>query len=68
MNFIHVSGRMKEASIQPRREYQPKPRMSLDFSDNSQHNGGISNATTPKPSGKRWQIGETEGYRIQNPV
>ncbi|KAH0628337.1 hypothetical protein JD844_009346 [Phrynosoma platyrhinos] len=42
--------RIKEASVQPRREYQPKPRMSLDFStDNSQHNGGINTATTPKP-------------------
>uniref|UniRef100_A0A8D0HN05 SH3 domain containing GRB2 like 2, endophilin A1 n=1 Tax=Sphenodon punctatus TaxID=8508 RepID=A0A8D0HN05_SPHPU len=44
--------RIKDASDQPRREYQPKPRMSLDFSsiDNNQHNGGISNAGTPKPS------------------
>ncbi|XP_003216481.2 endophilin-A1 [Anolis carolinensis] len=44
--------RIKDASLQPRREYQPKPRMSLDFSsDNPQHNGGINTATTPKPSG-----------------
>ncbi|XP_077201261.1 endophilin-A1 isoform X3 [Paroedura picta] len=45
--------RIKEAAIQPRREYQPKPRMSLDFgsNENAQHNGGISHATTPKPSG-----------------
>nr|XP_020634142.1 endophilin-A1 [Pogona vitticeps] len=44
--------RIKDASSQPRREYQPKPRMSLDFtSDNPQHNGGISNATTPKRTG-----------------
>ncbi|ETE72373.1 Endophilin-A1, partial [Ophiophagus hannah] len=34
-----------------RREYQPKPRMTLELSDNNQHNGGLSNATTPKPSG-----------------
>lgn len=48
-----LEDRIKEASSQPRREYQPKPRMSLDFStgDNTQHNGGISHATTPKPSG-----------------
>ncbi|KAM4708371.1 endophilin-A1 isoform 2-T2 [Discoglossus pictus] len=42
------------ASNQPRREYQPKPRMSLELtlpSENSQHNGGISLAGTPKPSG-----------------
>lgn len=46
-------GRIKEASSQPKREYQPKPRMSLDFTtgDNTQHNGGISHATTPKPAG-----------------
>ncbi|XP_053154717.1 endophilin-A1 isoform X1 [Hemicordylus capensis] len=43
--------RIKDASIQPRREYQPKPRMSLDLTDNTQHNGGISQASTPKPSG-----------------
>ncbi|XP_062985302.1 endophilin-A1 [Elgaria multicarinata webbii] len=43
--------RIKDASDLPRREYQPKPRMSLDFTDNAQQNGGISNATTPKPSG-----------------
>ncbi|OXB83688.1 UNVERIFIED_CONTAM: hypothetical protein H355_015336 [Colinus virginianus] len=45
---------IKEASSQPKREYQPKPRMSLDFTtggDNTQHNGGISHATTPKPAG-----------------
>ncbi|XP_042660489.1 endophilin-A1 isoform X4 [Tyto alba] len=48
-----LEDRIKEASSQPRREYQPKPRMSLDFTtgDNTQHNGGISHATTPKPSG-----------------
>ncbi|XP_008940696.1 PREDICTED: endophilin-A1, partial [Merops nubicus] len=48
-----LEDRIKQASSQPRREYQPKPRMSLDFSsgDNTQHNGGISHATTPKPSG-----------------
>ncbi|XP_009979906.1 PREDICTED: endophilin-A1, partial [Tauraco erythrolophus] len=47
-----LEDRIKEASSQPRREYQPKPRMSLDFTtgDNTQHNGGISHATTPKPS------------------
>ncbi|XP_064422237.1 endophilin-A1 [Latimeria chalumnae] len=48
--------RIREASSQPRREYQPKPRLSLEFamtSDNVQHNGGLSgpakqgNKTTP---------------------
>uniref|UniRef100_A0A8C9FPR2 SH3 domain containing GRB2 like 2, endophilin A1 n=1 Tax=Pavo cristatus TaxID=9049 RepID=A0A8C9FPR2_PAVCR len=49
-----VTSKIKEASSQPKREYQPKPRMSLDFTtggDNTQHNGGISHATTPKPAG-----------------
>uniref|UniRef100_A0A8D2LHC1 SH3 domain containing GRB2 like 2, endophilin A1 n=1 Tax=Varanus komodoensis TaxID=61221 RepID=A0A8D2LHC1_VARKO len=31
--------RIKEASLQPRREYQPKPRMSLELSENTQQNG-----------------------------
>uniref|UniRef100_A0A8C8RQT6 SH3 domain containing GRB2 like 2, endophilin A1 n=1 Tax=Pelusios castaneus TaxID=367368 RepID=A0A8C8RQT6_9SAUR len=46
--------RIKEASSQPRREYQAKPRMSLDFSsgENTQYNGGISQTSTPKPTGK----------------
>ncbi|XP_039175356.1 endophilin-A1 [Crotalus tigris] len=48
---LKLEERIKETSVQPRREYQPKPRMTLELSDNSQHNGGLSNATTPKPSG-----------------
>ncbi|XP_058026731.1 endophilin-A1 [Ahaetulla prasina] len=48
---LKLEERIKEASIQARREYQPKPRMTLELSDNNQHNGGLSNATTPKPSG-----------------
>ncbi|XP_070791639.1 endophilin-A1 [Pituophis catenifer annectens] len=48
---LKLEERIKETSIQARREYQPKPRMTLELSDNNQHNGGLSNATTPKPSG-----------------
>ncbi|KAM3938380.1 endophilin-A1 [Leptodactylus fuscus] len=51
---VKLEQRIRDASIQPRREYQPKPRMSLELtlpSENNQHNGGISLATTPKPSG-----------------
>ncbi|KYO42996.1 PREDICTED: endophilin-A1 isoform X1 [Gavialis gangeticus] len=50
---VKLEERIKDASSQPKREYQPKPRMSLDFSsgDNTQHNGGISHAGTPKPPG-----------------
>ncbi|KAG8130532.1 hypothetical protein E2320_017150 [Naja naja] len=48
---IAESSIIKETSVQTRREYQPKPRMTLELSDNNQHNGGLSNATTPKPSG-----------------
>uniref|UniRef100_H3B753 SH3 domain containing GRB2 like 2, endophilin A1 n=1 Tax=Latimeria chalumnae TaxID=7897 RepID=H3B753_LATCH len=43
--------RIREASSQPRREYQPKPRLSLEFamtSDNVQHNGGLSGPAKPK--------------------
>ncbi|XP_036187123.1 endophilin-A1 isoform X3 [Myotis myotis] len=50
---VRLEERIREASSQPRREYQPKPRMSLEFpiGDNTQPNGGISHAGTPKPSG-----------------
>uniref|UniRef100_A0A8C6XPU7 Endophilin-A1 n=1 Tax=Naja naja TaxID=35670 RepID=A0A8C6XPU7_NAJNA len=48
---LKLEERIKETSVQTRREYQPKPRMTLELSDNNQHNGGLSNATTPKPSG-----------------
>uniref|UniRef100_A0A8C5LYY3 Endophilin-A1 n=3 Tax=Leptobrachium leishanense TaxID=445787 RepID=A0A8C5LYY3_9ANUR len=51
---VKLESRIRDASNQPRREYQPKPRMSLELTlptDISQHNGGISLATTPKPSG-----------------
>ncbi|KAM8961834.1 endophilin-A1 isoform 2-T2 [Pelodytes ibericus] len=50
---VKLENRMQDASNQPRREYQPKPRMSLELplpSDISQHNGGISLAGSPKPS------------------
>uniref|UniRef100_G1NV41 SH3 domain containing GRB2 like 2, endophilin A1 n=1 Tax=Myotis lucifugus TaxID=59463 RepID=G1NV41_MYOLU len=49
---VRLEERIREASSQPRREYQPKPRMSLEFpiGDNTQPNGGISHAGTPKPS------------------
>ncbi|XP_032070559.1 endophilin-A1 isoform X2 [Thamnophis elegans] len=48
---LKLEERIKETSVQARREYQPKPRMTLELSDNNQHNGGLSNATTPRPSG-----------------
>ncbi|XP_069095576.1 endophilin-A1 [Pleurodeles waltl] len=49
---VKLEQRIKEAANQPRREYQPKPRMSLELvTADSQHNGGLSNAGTPKPSG-----------------
>lgn len=46
--------RIRQASSQPRREYQPKPRMSLEFptGDSTQPNGGLSHTGTPKPAGK----------------
>uniref|UniRef100_A0A5S6LCL5 Golgi phosphoprotein 3-like n=1 Tax=Xenopus tropicalis TaxID=8364 RepID=A0A5S6LCL5_XENTR len=47
---VKLEQRIREASSQPRREYQPKPRMSLEL-ENSQLNGGIALAGTPKPSG-----------------
>ncbi|XP_018412381.1 PREDICTED: endophilin-A1 isoform X2 [Nanorana parkeri] len=46
--------KIRDASNRPRREYQPKPRLSFDLAlptEITQHNGGISLATTPKPSG-----------------
>nr|XP_033776470.1 endophilin-A1 isoform X2 [Geotrypetes seraphini]XP_033776480.1 endophilin-A1 isoform X2 [Geotrypetes seraphini] len=50
---VKLEQRIRETSNQPRREYIPKPRMSLELvsGDNSQHNGGLSQATTPRPTG-----------------
>ncbi|XP_030050084.1 endophilin-A1 [Microcaecilia unicolor] len=50
---VKLEQRIREASNQPRREYIPKPRMSLELvsGENSQHNGGLSQATTPRPTG-----------------
>ncbi|XP_075451001.1 endophilin-A1 isoform X1 [Ascaphus truei] len=51
---VKLEQKIREASNEPRREYLPKPRMSLELvlpTENSQHNGGLSNAGTPKPSG-----------------
>uniref|UniRef100_A0A8C8VHL7 SH3 domain containing GRB2 like 2, endophilin A1 n=1 Tax=Pelusios castaneus TaxID=367368 RepID=A0A8C8VHL7_9SAUR len=55
--------RIKEASSQPRREYQAKPRMSLDFSsgENTQYNGGISQTSTPKPTAFVFRV-------LENPI
>ncbi|KAI4588896.1 hypothetical protein MJG53_003304 [Ovis ammon polii x Ovis aries] len=50
---VRLEERIRQASSQPRREYQPKPRMSLEFStgDSTQPNGGLSHTGTPKPAG-----------------
>ncbi|XP_070598631.1 endophilin-A1 [Erythrolamprus reginae] len=48
---LKLEERIKETAVQTRREYQPKPRMTLELGDSNQHNGGLSNATTPRPSG-----------------
>ncbi|XP_062064152.1 centlein isoform X6 [Lepus europaeus] len=50
---VRLEERIRQASSQPRREYQPKPRMSLEFptGDSSQPNGGLSHTGTPKPAG-----------------
>ncbi|KAF5912804.1 hypothetical protein HPG69_007794 [Diceros bicornis minor] len=50
---VRLEERIRQASSQPRREYQPKPRMSLEFptGDSTQPNGGLSHTGTPKPAG-----------------
>nr|XP_045365855.1 endophilin-A1 isoform X2 [Camelus bactrianus] len=50
---VRLEERIRQASSQPRREYQPKPRMSLEFpsGDSTQPNGGLSHMGTPKPAG-----------------
>uniref|UniRef100_A0A8C3YBU0 SH3 domain containing GRB2 like 2, endophilin A1 n=1 Tax=Catagonus wagneri TaxID=51154 RepID=A0A8C3YBU0_9CETA len=50
---VRLEERIRQASSQPRREYQPKPRMSLEFptGDSTQPNGGLSHTSTPKPAG-----------------
>nr|XP_023401007.1 endophilin-A1 isoform X3 [Loxodonta africana] len=49
---VRLEERIRQASSQPRREYQPKPRMSLEFppGDSAQPNGGLSHIGTPKPA------------------
>lgn len=68
--FFSLLYRIRQASSQPRREYQPKPRMSLEFAtgDSTQPNGGLSHTGTPKPGGKQrkatdpfsWDLGTLE--------
>uniref|UniRef100_A0A8I3WXQ5 SH3 domain containing GRB2 like 2, endophilin A1 n=1 Tax=Callithrix jacchus TaxID=9483 RepID=A0A8I3WXQ5_CALJA len=55
---VRLEERIRQASSQPRREYQPKPRMSLEFptGDSTQPNGGLSHTGTPKPSGKELRL------------
>ncbi|XP_043917139.1 endophilin-A1 isoform X2 [Protopterus annectens] len=46
---IKLEQRLRDMSTQPRREYQPKPRLSLELTtDNAQHNGGLSVSTAAK--------------------
>lgn len=69
-HFFSLLYRIRQASSQPRREYQPKPRMSLEFAtgDSTQPNGGLSHTGTPKPGGKQrkatdpfsWDLGTLE--------
>lgn len=68
--------RIRQASSQPRREYQPKPRMSLEFpmGDSTQPNGGLSHTGTPKPTGKElrltdpitWTLGTSHRHFSRN--
>lgn len=68
--------RIRQASSQPRREYQPKPRMSLEFptGDSTQPNGGLSHTGTPKPTGKElrltdpitWALGTSHWHFSRN--
>lgn len=46
--FLTVSSRIKEVSSKPRKEYTPKPRMTLELLPPSEsHNGGIHSAKSP---------------------
>ncbi|XP_045636656.1 endophilin-A1 isoform X1 [Ursus americanus] len=55
---VRLEERIRQASSQPRREYQPKPRMSLEFTtgDSTQPNGGLSHTGTPKPAGRQSSV------------
>ncbi|XP_036372625.1 SH3 domain containing GRB2 like 2a, endophilin A1 isoform X2 [Megalops cyprinoides] len=49
---LKMEDRIREASTKPRKEFAPKPRTSMDFSSNENHNGGIlhsGSARSPVP-------------------
>ncbi|KAG7459046.1 hypothetical protein MATL_G00227030 [Megalops atlanticus] len=45
---LKMEDRIREASTKPRKEFVPKPRTSMDFSSNENHNGGISHSGSAK--------------------
>ncbi|XP_078071438.1 SH3 domain containing GRB2 like 2b, endophilin A1 [Mustelus asterias] len=46
---IQLEHRMKEASACPRREYKPKPRLTYEFADDTQQNGGVTHSGQKTP-------------------
>ncbi|XP_044898617.1 endophilin-A1 isoform X2 [Felis catus] len=64
---VRLEERIRQASSQPRREYQPKPRMSLEFptGDSTQPNGGLSHTSTPKPAAVLQRL-ESLSFKSEN--
>ncbi|XP_041041187.1 SH3 domain containing GRB2 like 2a, endophilin A1 isoform X2 [Carcharodon carcharias] len=46
---VQLEQRMKEAAACPRREYKPKPRLTYEFTDDTQQNGGVTHSGQKTP-------------------
>ncbi|XP_069780333.1 endophilin-A1-like isoform X3 [Narcine bancroftii] len=46
---VQLEQRMKEATARPRREYKPKPRLTYDFGEDVQPNGGVTHSGQKTP-------------------
>ncbi|XP_078386553.1 endophilin-A1-like isoform X1 [Cetorhinus maximus] len=46
---VQLEQRMKEAAACPRREYKPKPRLTYEFADDNQQNGGVTHSGQKTP-------------------
>uniref|UniRef100_A0A4W3HMG7 Endophilin-A1 n=1 Tax=Callorhinchus milii TaxID=7868 RepID=A0A4W3HMG7_CALMI len=48
---VQLDQRMREVANHPRREYKPKPRLTYEFAEDPQQNGGVTNSGQKTPAG-----------------
>ncbi|XP_007890784.1 endophilin-A1 isoform X2 [Callorhinchus milii] len=46
---VQLDQRMREVANHPRREYKPKPRLTYEFAEDPQQNGGVTNSGQKTP-------------------